>query len=40
MTELAALARPRPPLGRPLTAAWRAYEHELTRTLRTSRLIA
>jgi hypothetical protein len=40
LTDLAALARPRPPVGRPLTAAWRAYEHELTLLLRTTRLVA
>ena len=41
LTELAALARPTPPLApRPLTTAWRTYETELQRLLRTSRLVA
>ncbi|MBV9659877.1 MAG: hypothetical protein JO337_01830 [Acidimicrobiales bacterium] len=41
LTELAALGRPRPPAApRPLTSAWRAYETELQRLLRTSRLVA
>jgi hypothetical protein len=40
LTDLAALARPRPPVGRTLTAAWRAYERELQILLRTTRLVA
>ena len=40
LTELAALARPRPPAPRPLTAAWRTYERELTTMLRATRLVA
>lgn len=40
MTDLAALARPRPPATRPLTAAWRTYERELNLLLRTARLVA
>jgi len=40
LTDLAALARPRPPVARPLTAAWRTYEHELDLLLRTTRLVA
>lgn len=40
LTELAGLGRPRPPAPRPLTAAWRSYECELTRLLRTARLVA
>lgn len=40
ISELAALGRPRPPAGRPLTTAWRSYEHELDRLLRTTRLAA
>jgi hypothetical protein len=40
LTDLAALARPRPPLGRPLTTAWRTYEHELDVLLRTTCLVA
>jgi hypothetical protein len=40
MTDLAALARPRPPAPRPLTAAWRTYERELNLLLRTARLAA
>ena len=40
LTDLAALARPRPPAPRPLTAAWRAYERELNLLLRTTRLAA
>lgn len=40
LTDLAALARPRPPTPRPLTLAWRAYERELQLLLRTTRLVA
>jgi hypothetical protein len=40
LTDLATLARPRPPLGRPLTTAWQTYERELTLLLRTTRLAA
>jgi len=40
LTDLAALARPRPPVPRPLTVAWRAYERQLTDLLRTTRLVA
>lgn len=40
LTDLAALARPRPPAPHPLTAAWRNYEHELDHLLRTTRLVA
>ncbi len=41
MTDLAALARPRPPAApRPLAAAWRTYERELVLLLRSTRLVA
>ena len=40
LTDLANLARPRPPAPRPLTIAWRNYERELTRLLRTTPLAA
>lgn len=40
LTDLAALSRPRPPAPRPLTAAWTAYEHQLTNILRTTGLAA
>ncbi|MDQ4132007.1 MAG: hypothetical protein M3179_02120 [Actinomycetota bacterium] len=40
LTELAALAKPRPPAPRRLTIAWRAYERELNLLLRTTRLAA
>lgn len=40
LTDLAALARPRPPATKPVTTAWRAYEHELNALLRTTRLVA
>jgi hypothetical protein len=40
LSDLAALARPRPPAARPLTNAWRAYERELNLLLRTTRLVA
>jgi hypothetical protein len=40
LTELAGLGRPRPPAPRPLTVAWRSYERELGRLLRTARLVA
>lgn len=40
MTDLAALGKPRRPAPRPLTAAWRTYERELTLLLRTARLVA
>ncbi len=40
MTDLAALARPSPPAPRPLAAAWRTYERELTLLLRSARLVA
>ncbi len=40
LTDLAALSRPRPPAPRPLTAAWKAYERELTNLLRASPLAA
>ena len=40
LTDLAALSRPRPPAGRPLAAAWRAYQRELDILLRTTRLVA
>jgi hypothetical protein len=40
LTDLAALARPHPPVARPLTAAWRTYEHELDLLLRTTRSVA
>jgi hypothetical protein len=40
LTDLAQLCRPRPPAPRPLTAAWRTYEHELANLLRTTRLVA
>jgi hypothetical protein len=40
LTDLPALARPRPPAPRSLTAAWRAYERELDAMLHTTRLVA
>jgi hypothetical protein len=40
LTDLATLARPHQPAIRPLTTAWRNYEHELNKLLRTTRLIA
>ena len=40
LTDLAALARPKPPAPRPLTLAWRTYERELQLLLRTTRLVA
>jgi hypothetical protein len=40
LTELAALARPRLPAPRPLTAAWRAYERELDAALRDAGIAA
>lgn len=40
LTDLAALARPRPPASRPVTTAWRNYERELDQLLRTTRLAA
>lgn len=40
LTDLAALTKPRPPATRPLTTAWRAYETELDRLLRTTRQVA
>lgn len=40
LTDLASLARPRPPAPRPLTLAWRAYEREIHNLLRTTRLVA
>jgi hypothetical protein len=40
LSDLAALARPRPPAPRPLTSAWRVYERELDLMIRTTRLIA
>lgn len=40
LTDLAALAPPHRRETRPLTIAWRAYEHELARHLRTTRLVA
>jgi hypothetical protein len=40
LTDLAALARPRPPAPRPLSAAWKAYEHELDNLLQTTRIAA
>lgn len=40
LTDLAALSRPRPPAPRPLTAAWTAYERQLTAVLRTAGLAA
>jgi len=40
LTDLAALARPRPPAPTPLTLAWRNYERELNDLLRTTRLVA
>jgi hypothetical protein len=40
LTDLAQLSRPRPPAPRPLTAAWRNYEHELTNLLRVNHLAA
>lgn len=40
LTDLATLTRPHPPAPRPLTAAWNAYERELTNLLRASPLAA
>jgi hypothetical protein len=40
LTDLATLARPHPPAPRPLTIAWRRYEHELNQIIRTTRLVA
>jgi hypothetical protein len=40
LTDLANLTRPRPPAPRPLTAAWKTYEHELAHLLRTSPIAA
>lgn len=40
LTDLALLARPRPPAPRRLTAAWRAYERELDTALRDAGLAA
>jgi hypothetical protein len=40
LTDLAALARPRPPAALPLTVAWRAYERELAHLLHTTHLAA
>jgi hypothetical protein len=40
LTDLAQLSRPRPPAPRPLTTAWRTYEHELNNLLRASHLAA
>jgi hypothetical protein len=40
LTDLAELSRPRPPAPRPLTAAWTAYERQLTDFLRTTTLAA
>jgi hypothetical protein len=40
LTDLAQLSRPQPPAPRPLTAAWRTYEHELTNLLRANHLAA
>jgi hypothetical protein len=41
LTDLAALAKPRPPAAtRPLTTAWRSYETELNRLLRHTRQVA
>lgn len=41
LTDLAALAKPRPPAAtRPLTTAWRTYETELNHLLRDTRQVA
>ena len=40
LTDLANLVRPSPPAPRPLVAAWRTYERELDKELRTARLAA
>jgi hypothetical protein len=40
LTDLADLARPSPPAPRPLTTAWRTYERELDKAVRTARLPA
>ncbi len=40
LTDLADLARPCPPAPRPLVAAWRTYERELDKAVRTARLAA
>ena len=40
LTDLATIARPAPSAPRPLTVAWRSYERELSRLLRTTRLAA
>jgi hypothetical protein len=40
LTDLAELARPAPPAPRPLVAAWRTYERELDKAIRTAHLAA
>ena len=40
LTDLADLARPSPPAPRPLVVAWRTYERELDKAVRTARLAA
>jgi len=40
LTDLAALAQPRPPAPRPLITAWKTYDRELHKLLRTTRLAA
>ena len=40
LTDLAALSKPTPPATRPVTTAWRNYETELNRLLRSTRQVA
>jgi len=40
LTDLADLGRPSPPAPRPLAIAWRTYERELDKQLRSARLAA
>ena len=40
LTDFVNLARPSPPAPRPLVAAWRTYERELDKELRSARLVA
>jgi hypothetical protein len=40
LTDLAQLARPKPPAPRPLATAWRNYERELVSLIKCSQLAA
>ena len=40
LTDLAQLARPKPPVPRPLAAAWRSYEKELDSLVKSAHLAA